>query len=78
VTVEKARAALDAARLLDIDGVEPDAHGLPPIVVADQYNRLLVIAQVQAAIAAAEELAGIREALAAIAHRQHADGRCLG
>lgn len=63
MSVEKARAALDAARQLDIDGAKPDAHGLPPLQLADKYGRLLDIARVQAEIAQAEELARIADAM---------------
>lgn len=70
MSVEKARVALDAARALDIDSATPDGHGLPPIVIAEQYARLLDIARVQAEIGQAEALARIAEAMVAFVRHE--------
>jgi gamma-glutamylcysteine synthetase len=66
VTVDKARAAIDAARALDLDGADADRDGLPPLQLAEQFTRLLTIARTQAEIAQAEATERCAEALEGI------------
>jgi hypothetical protein len=64
MSVEKARAALDAAKTLDM---EPAGHdGLVPLRTVELHDRLLRIASVQAGVAEAEALERIAESLEAI------------
>lgn len=71
VTVEKARAALDAAKAIGLDDVEPDKNGLTPIRLVEPYQRLVNIANVQAGIALAEAAERIADSLAEIASALH-------
>lgn len=67
MSLDKARAALDAARDLDIDNV--DQHGLTPVHVEEQFRRLLSIASIQANIAAAEAMERCAAALETLAKK---------
>ena len=73
MSLDKARAALDAARLMNIDEAEADQNGLTPIRLVEPYNRLINIAQTQAAIAQADACERIADALEALLRRPHVD-----
>jgi hypothetical protein len=53
-SIDKARAALEAAKQVDVD--TPDHTGLTPVANLEAFSRLLKIAETHAAIAAAEAL----------------------
>lgn len=66
--LDKARAALDAAKKLDADHPDPDQRGLRQLHIHEQWSDLLSIARVQAEIATAEALEKIADHLRLMAY----------
>ena len=73
MTIEKAKAAMDAAKALDLDTL--DHNGLTDLRAAEQFTHLLSIARTHAEIALAEATERVADSLSQIAAHLYQKGQ---